>query len=102
MKIKPLNDYVIVKRAAAETTTEGGIILPAEGQETPHQGVVIAVSALGHECADGEYRDIQVEKDDVVLFSQYAGVTMKVDGKEIVVLRENDLMAILEEEEDDT
>jgi chaperonin GroES len=94
MKIRPLHDRVIVKRVEEETTTAGGIVLPGSAAEKPSQGVVLAVGN-GKVLDNGEVRPLDVKVGDKVLFGKYAGNEVKVDGEELIVMREEDIMGIL-------
>lgn len=94
MNIRPLHDRVIVKRVEEETTTAGGIVLPGSAAEKPSQGVVLAVGN-GKPLDNGTVRALEVKVGDKVLFGKYAGNEVKVDGEEIIVMREEDIMGIL-------
>ena len=95
MKIRPLHDRVIVKRLEEERTTAGGIVIPDSATEKPMRGEVIAVGN-GKILDNGQVRALQVKVGDKVLFGKYAGTEVKIDGEEIVVMREEDLMGVLE------
>nr|WP_196806568.1 co-chaperone GroES [Methylobacter luteus] len=94
MKIRPLHDRVIVKRVEEETTTAGGIVLPGSAAEKPSQGVVLAVGN-GKVLDNGDVRALDVKVGDKVLFGKYAGNEVKVDGEELIVMREEDIMGVL-------
>lgn len=94
MKIRPLHDRIIVKRVAEETTTAGGIVLPGSAAEKPSQGEVLAVGK-GKWLDNGEIRAMEVQVGDKVLFGKYSGTEVKVDGEELIVMREEDIMGIL-------
>ncbi|MEF3075057.1 co-chaperone GroES [Methylobacter sp. Wu1] len=94
MKIRPLHDRVIVKRVEEETTTAGGIVLPGSAAEKPSQGVVLAVGN-GKVLDNGDVRPLDVKVGDKVLFGKYAGNEVKVDGEELIVMREEDIMGVL-------
>ena len=94
MNIRPLHDRVIVKRVEEETTTPGGIVLPGSAAEKPSQGVVLAVGN-GKALDNGTVRALEVKVGDKVLFGKYSGNEVKVDGEEIIVMREEDIMGIL-------
>lgn len=95
MKFVPLGDRVLVKRTDEEETSEGGIVLPGSAAEKPSQGEVLAVGP-GKTLDDGKVQPVAVKAGDVVVFGQYAGSnTVKVDGEELVVLNENDILGIL-------
>jgi chaperonin GroES len=95
MKIRPLHDRVIVKRAAEERTTASGIVIPDSATEKPDQGVVTAVGN-GKREDSGKVNALDVKVGDKVLFGKYAGQTVKVDGDELLVMTESDIMAIVE------
>jgi len=94
MNIRPLHDRVIVKRVEEETTTAGGIVLPGSAAEKPSQGIILAVGT-GKSLDNGTVRALEVKVGDKVLFGKYAGNEVKVDGEEIIVMREEDIMGIL-------
>ncbi|MCF7969028.1 MAG: co-chaperone GroES [Methylococcaceae bacterium] len=95
MKIRPLNDRVIVKRLEEERTSPGGIVIPDSAAEKPIRGEVVAVGN-GKVQDNGQIRPLSVKAGDKVLFGKYAGTEVKVDGEEILVMREDDIIAILE------
>ncbi len=94
MKIRPLHDRVIVKRVDEETTTPGGILLPGSAAEKPSQGVILAVGN-GKPLDNGTVRALEVKVGDKVLFGKYSGNEVKVDGEELIVMREEDIMGVL-------
>ncbi len=94
MKIRPLHDRVIIKRVEEETTTAGGIVLPGSAAEKPSQGEVLAVGN-GKLLDNGEVRALDVKVGDKVLFGKYSGTEVKVDGEDVIVMREDDIMAVL-------
>jgi chaperonin GroES len=94
MNIRPLHDRVIVKRLEEETTTAGGIVLPGSAAEKPSQGIVLAIGS-GKQLDNGQVRALDVKVGDKVLFGKYAGNEVKVDGEEVIVMREEDIMGIL-------
>ena len=94
MKIRPLHDRVIIKRVEEETKTAGGIVLPGSAAEKPSQGEVLAVGN-GKVLDNGEVRPLEVKVGDKVLFGKYSGTEVKVDGEEVIVMREEDIMGIL-------
>jgi len=94
MKIRPLHDRVIIKRVEEETKTAGGIVLPGSAAEKPSQGEVLAVGK-GKVLDNGEVRPLEVKVGDKVLFGKYSGTEVKVDGEEVIVMREEDIMGIL-------
>ena len=95
MKIRPLYDRVIVKRVSAETTTKGGIIIPDTAKEKPIEGEVIAVGS-GKRTDKGEVLALEVKEGDRVLFGKYSGTEIKIEGNERVILREDEILAIIE------
>ena len=95
MNLRPLHDRVIVKRLDQETKTASGIVLPEAAAEKPDQGRVLAIGN-GKILEDGKVRALDVKVGDVVLFGKYSGQTVKVDGDEVLVMREEDIMAIVE------
>ena len=95
MKIRPLHDRVIVRRMEEERTTAGGIVIPDSATEKHVQGEVIAVGH-GKILDNGEVRKLDVKAGDKVLFGKYAGNEVKIDGEELLVLREEDIMGVLE------
>ena len=94
MKIKPLNDRVIVLRMEEENKTAGGIIIPDTAKEKPQEGKVVAVGP-GKRDEDGKRIPLEVKEGDRILFSKYAGTEIKVDGKEHIFMREDDILGIL-------
>nr|WP_200875023.1 co-chaperone GroES [Methylomarinum vadi] len=94
MKIRPLHDRVIIKRVEEETKTAGGIVLPGSAAEKPSQGEVLAVGN-GKLLDNGEVRALDVKVGDKVLFGKYSGTEVKVDGEDVIVMREDDIMAVL-------
>jgi len=95
MKIRPLHDRVIVKRIKEEETTKGGIIIPDTAKEKPSEGKVIAVGN-GKLLENGTLKPLEVKKGDKVLFGKYAGTEVKIDGEEHLIMREDDIIAIVE------
>lgn len=95
MKIKPLGDRILVLGVAKEKKTKGGILIPDTAKEKPQEGKVIAVGP-GKVNEKGERIPLDVKKDDRVLFDKYAGNEIKIDGVEHLIMREDDLLAILE------
>lgn len=95
MKIRPLADKVLVQRLEAETKTTGGIVLPDNAREKPQRGKIINVGD-GKVLDDGTVRKLQVKKGDMVLFTNYAGTEVKIDGKEYLIMSESDIMAVIE------
>lgn len=95
MKIRPLHDRVIVKRLEDERTSPGGIVIPDTAAEKPVQGKVMAVGK-GKILENGSVRALDVKVGDKILFGKYSGTEVKVDGDDLVVMREEDVMAIIE------
>ena len=95
MKIRPLHDRVIVKRLEEERKTASGIVIPDTAAEKPDTGEIIAVGT-GKILEDGKVRALEVKTGDKVLFGKYSGQTVKVDGVEYLVMREEDLMGVIE------
>jgi chaperonin GroES len=95
MNLRPLHDRVIVKRLDQETKTASGIVIPDAAAEKPDQGRVLAVGN-GKILEDGKVRALDVKIGDIVLFGKYSGQTVKVEGEELLVMREEDIMAIVQ------
>ena len=95
MKIRPLHDRVIIKRIEEEETTKGGIIIPDSAKEKPSEGKVVAVGN-GKALENGEVKALEVKKGDKVLFGKYAGTEIKIEGEEHLIMREDDIIAIVE------
>jgi chaperonin GroES len=95
MNIRPLHDRIIVKRKEEEQTSPGGIVLPDTAKEKPVRGEVIAVGK-GKTLNNGDQRPVDVKPGDEVLFGKYAGTEVNVDDEELLVMREDDIMAIIE------
>jgi chaperonin GroES len=95
MKIKPMNDRVLVLRVAEEQKTAGGIIIPDTAKEKPQEGKVVSTGP-GKMGDDGKRVALEVKKGDRILFSKYAGTEIKIDGVEHVFMREDDILGILE------
>jgi chaperonin GroES len=96
MHIRPLRDRILVKRLEAERTTASGIVIPDNAAEKPEQGEVIAVGPGRHDDR-GQPVAMQVQVGDRVLFGKYAGQTVKVNGQELLVMREDDVMGVIEQ-----
>ncbi len=94
MKLRPLHDRVIIKRLDSETKTSSGIVIPDNAAEKPDQGEIIAVGE-GKIDDNGKLRPLSVKVGDKVLFGKYSGQTVKVDGDELLVLKEEDIMAVV-------
>jgi chaperonin GroES len=95
MKLRPLHDRVIIKRLDNEHKTASGIVIPDAAAEKPDQGEIVAVGT-GKVGDDGKVRALAVKVGDRVLFGKYSGQTVKVDGDELLVMREEDIMAVVE------
>ena len=95
MNIRPLHDRVVVRRREEERTSAGGIVIPDSATEKPIQGEVIAVGE-GKGLDNGDIRGLDVKVGDKVLFGKYAGTEVKVSGEEVVVMREDDIMGVVE------
>lgn len=95
MKIRPLHDRVVVRRKEEETKTAGGIVLPGKAAEKPSQGEVLAVGT-GRILDNGDVRPLAVKVGDTVVFGQYAGSTVKIDGEELLIMGETEIFGILE------
>jgi chaperonin GroES len=95
MKFRPLHDRVVVKRLDSETKTSGGIIIPDTAAEKPQQGEVVAVGPGSHDEA-GKLIAIELKKGDKVLFGKWSGTEVKIDGHELLIMKESDIMGVLE------
>ena len=95
MKIRPLHDRVVLRRTEEERTSPGGIVIPDTATEKPIQGEVVAVGQ-GKVLDSGEVRALELKTGDKVLFGKYSGTEVKVDGEELLVMREDDVMAVIE------
>ena len=93
-KIRPLHDRVVVKRSSEEEKTASGIIIPDTAKEKPIQGEVLAVGK-GSVNDDGKIRSMDVKVGDLVLFAKYAGTEVKIDGEDLLIMRETDIMGVL-------
>ncbi|MEI8259821.1 MAG: co-chaperone GroES [Deltaproteobacteria bacterium] len=93
MKIRPLQDRIVVKRIESEAKTKGGIIIPDAAKEKPVEGRVVAVGN-GKVLKDGKQLPLDVKAGDLVLFGKYSGTEVKIDGEEHVILREDDILAV--------
>lgn len=94
MNIRPLHDRIVVRRTEEEQKTAGGILLPGSAQEKPQQGTVLAVG--NGQITENGVRPLEVQVGDKVLFGQYAGQTVKVDGEELLIMKESDVLGVLE------
>ena len=95
MAIRPLHDRILVKRVKEEATTKGGIIIPDTAKEKPIEAKVVAVGT-GRLLDNGEVRALAVKKGDLVLFGKYGGTEVKIDGEDHLILREDDILGIIE------
>jgi len=95
MKIRPLQDRIIVKRLEGEEKSKGGIIIPDTAKEKPQEGKVIAVGK-GKVTEDGKLQPMDVKKGDRILFSKYAGTEVNIEGEEHLIIREDDVLGVLE------
>ena len=95
MAIRPLHDRVLIKRVEEEQKTKGGIIIPDTAKEKPAEGKVIAVGT-GRVLEDGKIRPLDVKKGDRVLFGKYSGTEVKVEGEELIIMREEDILCVFE------
>jgi len=94
MKLVPLGDRVVLKQIAAEETTKSGIVLPGQAQEKPQQAEVVAVGPGG--VIDGKEVKMQVKAGDKVIYSKYAGTDVKLDGEEYIIVKQGDILAVVE------
>lgn len=94
-KLRPLGDKILIKRVEAESKTKSGIVLPDSAKEKPRRGKVIAVGD-GRRLDNGDRAPLQVKKGDEVLFSSYAGTEIKIDGEEVLIMSEDEVLAILD------
>ncbi|MFO1434362.1 MAG: co-chaperone GroES [Candidatus Competibacteraceae bacterium] len=95
MKVRPLHDRVLIKRVEEETKSAGGIVLPGTAAEKPSRGNVIAVGR-GKLLESGDIRPLDVKEGDHVLFGKYSGSEVKVDGEDYIIMREDEIMAVIE------
>ena len=95
MKIRPLQDRILVKRLEEEEKTKGGIIIPDTAKEKPQEGKVIAVGG-GKVSEDGKVQPLDVKKGDRILLGKYSGTEVTLDGQELVIMNESDIMAVIE------
>ena len=95
MNLKPLHDRVLVERVEQEDRTKGGIIIPDTAQEKPMEGKVISVGG-GARNENGQVVDLDVKKGDRILFGKWSGTEVKIDGKELLIMKESDIMGIIE------
>ncbi|MBI2931725.1 MAG: co-chaperone GroES [Planctomycetes bacterium] len=95
VSLKPLRDKVVVERSEAEEKTAGGIVLPDTAKDKPKQGTIVAVGT-GRVLDNGEVKPLEVKKGDKVLFGSFAGSEVKIDGKEYLIMSENEILAVVE------
>lgn len=95
MKFRPLHDRIVVKRVESETKTSGGIIIPDTAAEKPQQGEVLAVGA-GARDETGKIVPLDVKKGDKVLFGKWSGTEVKIDGQDLLIMKESDVMGVIE------
>jgi chaperonin GroES len=95
MKVRPLHDRILVKRVDEEQKTKGGIIIPDTAKEKPQEGQVVAVGG-GRVNEEGKVRPLDVKKGDRVLFNKYSGTEVKLEGEEHLIIREEDVLAVLQ------
>ncbi len=96
MKVKPLQDRLVIKRLEEEEKTKGGIIIPDAAKEKPQEGRVIAVGE-GKDLESGQRSPVSVKVGDKILFGKYSGTEIKIDGEEHLILREDDVLAVIED-----
>jgi chaperonin GroES len=96
MKFRPLHDRVVVKRVKEEEKTKGGIIIPETAQEKPQEGEIVAVGP-GARDEDGERIDMDVEVGDRILFGKWSGTEVKIDGEDLLIMKESDIMGVIEQ-----
>ena len=96
MKFRPLHDRVVIKRVEEETTSKGGIIIPDTAKEKPMQGEVVAIGPGGRD-ESGKLIPIDVKVGDIILFGKWSGTEVKLDGVELLIMKESDIMGVVEE-----
>ena len=94
MKFRPLHDRVLVRRAEAETKTAGGIIIPGTAEEKPSEGEIVAIGN-GYVNDNGDVRALDVKEGDAVIFSKWAGTEVTIDGEELMVMKESDIIGVI-------
>ena len=94
MQVRPLQDRVLVERMADETKTAGGIIIPDNNKEKPQEGRIVAVGS-GYRREDGSVRPLDVKEGDTILFGKYSGTEVKVESKEYLIMKEDDILGII-------
>lgn len=95
MKLKPLHDRVLVRRLDQESKSAGGVIIPDTAQEKPMEGEVVAIGS-GSRSEDGKITPLDVKKGDRILFGKWSGTEVKLDGEELIIMKESDIMGVLE------
>ena len=95
MKLIPLGDRVVIKQLKAEETTKSGIVLPGAAKEKPQEALVVAVGPGG--IVEGKEVEMQVKVNDKVIYSKFAGTEVKIEGEEVMIVRQNDILAIIED-----
>lgn len=95
MKLRPLQDRILVKRVEEEKTTKGGIIIPDSAKEKPAEGKIMAVGN-GKVGDDGKRIPLEIKQGDLVLFGKYSGTEVKIDGEEYLIMREDDILGVIE------
>jgi chaperonin GroES len=95
MNVRPLNDRVLVKRLEEETKTAGGLFIPESAKEKPTRGKIIAVGN-GKSNDEGVRKALDVKAGDLILFGKYAGTEIKIDGEDLIIMREDDILAVIE------
>ena len=96
MKFRPLGDRVVVRRIKEDTKTAGGIIIPETAQEKPQEGEIISVGPGAIDEKSGKRTPLEVKAGDVVLFGKWSGTEVKIDGEELIIMKESDIMGILD------
>ena len=94
MSFRPLHDRVLVRRLEGETKTAGGVIIPDTAQEKPQEGEIVAIGS-GARSEDGKVTPLDVKKGDKVLFGKWSGTEVKIDGEELIIMKESDIMGII-------
>ena len=95
MKLRPLHDRILVKRVEEEEVTKGGIIIPDSAKEKPIKGIVVAAGP-GKVADDGKRIEMGVKEEDQVIFNKYAGTEVKIEGEDLLIMREDDILAVIE------
>lgn len=96
MKVRPLGDKILIKRADAQTQTDAGIYLPESAKDKPKEGQIIALGDGLLNKETGEYMPFTVKKGDLVIFTSYAGTEIKIDGEELLIMTEDDILGVVE------